>query len=132
MELLLVRHHGTKNYTLGDLYVDDQWESFTLEDQEREGPKIPGQTAIPLGKYKVVIDMSARFKWLMPHVLDVPGFSGIRIHSGNTDQDTEGCILVGQLKGVSSVLHSRAAFALLFDMLKDAVSRDEEITLEIR
>ena len=75
---------------------------YTLEDKYRENTgvpvcewKIPHETAIPCGTYPLIIDMSTRFKKLMPHICNVEGFDGIRIHAGNTDQDTDGCILLG-------------------------------------
>ncbi len=131
MKILLSRKLGTAGCTLGDLFIDDMWECFTLEDQVRNGQKVAGVTAIPAGEYRVVIDQSARFGRFMPHVLDVPGFTGIRIHAGNTAEDTEGCILLGQIKGVSSVGQSRAAFAALFAKFTAATVRGEAITLRI-
>jgi len=131
MLLELNRKHGTYDCTLGDLSIDGEWECFTLEDLVREGEKIPGETAIPAGRYKIIIDMSARFRRLMMHVLDVPNFSGIRIHAGNMPKDTEGCILVGQVKGVASISQSRPALSKLYDKVKDAIGRGEEVWLEI-
>jgi hypothetical protein len=131
MNILIHRKYFSHSNTIGELFINDKWECFTLEDTVREGEKIPGKTAIPKGKYAVVIDMSVRFKRLMPHVLDVPGFSGIRIHSGNTDADTEGCILVGQTHGVSSLGDSRLAFAALFEKIKDALGKGETVNLEV-
>jgi hypothetical protein len=103
--------------TIGSIYVDGVWTCFSLEDAVRH-EKIPGKTAIPAGTYAVVINYSSRFKREMPQILNVPGYEGIRLHPGNTAADTEGCILVGQMKGVNSVLKSRAAFADLFPKLQ--------------
>ena len=109
---------------------------YTLEDAVREIPGVPvseykikGRTAIPVGSYDLVIDYSNRFKRLMPHILNVPGFEGIRIHAGNTHEDTEGCILVGEdwgpvatSQGTEYVLgQSRAAFDVFFPMLSKAL-----------
>ena len=69
--------------------------NYTLEDKQRLGPKVNGQTSIPVGKYEVIIDFSNHFQELMPLLIDVPGFEGIRIHKGNWVKDTEGCLLVG-------------------------------------
>lgn len=118
--------------TIGDLSIDGVPECHTLEDCVREvaGPvaswKIPGKTAIPVGIYQVVIDFSDRFKRNMPHVLDVPGFTGIRIHKGNTDKDTEGCILLGQtIAGPDLITHSTEAFDAFFPKLRDLLEQGD-------
>jgi hypothetical protein len=91
-----------------------------------------GETAIPAGNYKVVIDYSPRFKRELPHILNVPGFEGVRIHPGNTSEDTEGCILVGKTwAGTNFIGQSRKAFEELFAKMKAAVAAKEEIELEI-
>jgi hypothetical protein len=131
VDLRLARRVFTARSTIGDLYVDGQRECFTLEDAVREGPKIPGQTAIPYGSYRIVIDYSFRFKRLLPLLVDVPGFTGIRIHPGNTDADTSGCILPGQTEHADSIGDSRAAFNPLFAKLQGALGRDEPVWIEI-
>lgn len=78
----LTREVFSPEFTLGKLVINSLV-LFTCEDTVRDGPKIPGATAIPAGKYKVVITFSNRFQRHLPLLLDVPGFSGIRIHSGN-------------------------------------------------
>jgi dynactin complex subunit len=82
-------------HTIGKMYVDGVYECYTLEDVVRNGTKVLGKTAIPTGEYKLIIDASVRFKQDMPHILNVPNFTGVRIHSGNTSADTDGCILLG-------------------------------------
>ena len=93
MNIELIRKEKYGDRTIGSIYVDGSFECFSLEDADRElengGVKIPGKTAIPRGKYRVIIDWSDRFKCLMLHVLDVPQFTGIRIHAGNRPEDTE-------------------------------------------
>lgn len=126
MELLLKRTEKTKNSTIGQLFVDGVFECFTLEDVERE-VKIKNITAIPKGKYKVVITPSNRFKRNLPLLLYVPNYEGVRIHSGNVSADTEGCILVGETKRTDFVGNSRKAFDKLFAKLKTA----EEINITI-
>ena len=106
-------------HTVGKMYVDGVYECFTLEDAVRNGTKIIGKTAIPIGTYKLIIDASQRFKQDMPHILDVPDFTGVRIHSGNTSADTDGCILVGSTwVGKDFIGNSKIAYKKLFDKLK--------------
>lgn len=136
MKLNLTRKWFTDRSCIGTLQIDGGVSMFTLEDVDRklELPgtiKIPGKTAIPRGTYKVVIDISRRFKRSMPHILKVPQFEGVRIHAGNTSEDTEGCILVGGNKGIDIVSNSRVTFNQLFILMQDAIAKDEEITLEI-
>lgn len=119
-------------YTMGRLYVDGDAECWVLEDTVREpGVKIAGATAIPFGTYKVVLDFSHRFQRIMPHIVDVPGFDGIRIHAGNTVADTSGCLIVGTVRVGATVIHSRDAYNALFKKLERAKSFGEDITLEI-
>jgi hypothetical protein len=132
MNLLLIRKFFTPKSTIGHLFIDGQYESFTLEDAVHEGPKVPGQTAIPEGTYRVIIDFSLRFNRLMPHILAVPRFDGIRIHPGNTDADTEGCILVGRIKGCDAIYESRNAFNMLFAKIQTALKADLPVTIEIK
>jgi hypothetical protein len=98
-----------------------------LEDVERK-EKIKSETAIPKGTYKVVINQSNRFKRLLPLLLNVPNFEGVRIHSGNSNHDTEGCILVGQTRGKDYIGQSRKAFDKLFKKMQAA--KDITITIQ--
>ena len=128
MELKLRRFEFGTTYTIGKLYVDGIYHCFTLEDKVREGEKVNGQTAIPYGTYSVIIDHSNRFNRDLPHILNVQGFEGVRIHTGNTSADTEGCILVGTTwAGKDFVGNSKFAFDPLFEKMKAA----DKITLEI-
>lgn len=129
MKINLKRHTFTETSTLGDLFLNEQWFCYTLEDPEQE-VKIPGQTCIPAGKYKVSLNHSPRFKRLMPQVLDVPGFEGIRIHWGNMAGDTEGCILVGYTKGINFIGQSKKAFNDLMGNLTKALTAPIELTIE--
>jgi hypothetical protein len=126
MNLKLIRQTFTDTSTIGSLYIDDQFECFTLEDTVRApGIKIPGATAIPYGEYKIIIDHSNRFARNMPHVLDVPMFEGIRIHCGNTSSDTEGCILLGTSQGKDKIYDSKDAFVKFYPKLEEALRHDE-------
>jgi hypothetical protein len=137
--LLEVRREASANgCTLGSLYVDGVFECFTLEDVVREVPgltvvqwKIPAETAIPSGTYKLIVTMSARFHKFLPELVDVPGFAGVRIHCGNCAEDTEGCILVGRQRGTAAVLESRAAFNVLFPKIKAAFDHGEAMQIRV-
>lgn len=94
IEIVLVRKVYTDKSTVGNLLIDNELFCNTLEDVVRE-IKVYGETAIPAGRYQVIINLSKRFKSNMPLLLNVPGFEGIRIHPGNTREHTEGCILLG-------------------------------------
>jgi uncharacterized protein DUF5675 len=109
VELYLTRYDLTPARTIGQLMIGARFQCYTLEDAVREGPKIPGQTAIPFGRYQIVLTPSQRFGRVLPLLLDVPHFTGIRIHAGNTAADTEGCILVGAERTADTVLNSRVA-----------------------
>jgi hypothetical protein len=131
MNLTLIRRWFSPRATIGELLIDDVRECFTLEDTVRQGPKIPGETAIPAGRYQVVITESARFNRPLPLLLDVPDFEGVRIHPGNCAADTAGCILVGSTRGPDRVNRSRAAFDPLFARLQQAVANGGPVWLTI-
>ena len=127
MNLRLVREPTTDGTTFGVLFVDGHYGCFALEDAVREQPgqpvaawKVPGQTAIPAGRYRVIVTPSVRFQRPLPLLVDVPGFAGVRIHPGNTVADTEGCILVGADRDSARVLQSRPAFERLFEQIRTA------------
>jgi len=127
MDIKIRRFEFGTTYTIGKMYIDGVYHCFTLEDKIREA-KVQNATAIPYGTYTVVIDHSTRFNRDMPHILNVPGFEGVRIHTGNTSADTEGCILVGTTwAGKDFVGNSKIAFDPLFEKMKKA----DQITLEI-
>jgi len=131
MNLKLIRQIFTEKSTIGSLFIDNNFECYTLEDIVRPpGIKIPGATAIPYGNYEVIIDYSNRFARNMPHFLNVPMFEGIRIHPGNTSADTEGCILVGTSKVTDIIYESKAAFAKFYPKLEEGL-RHGEVRIEI-
>jgi hypothetical protein len=132
MKLKLVRETLLPTRTLGKLYVNGEYFCDTAEDKDRFleknlNGKIPKLTAIPRGIYKVVLSLSNRFKKVLPEVLNVPVFSGVRIHSGNTEEDTEGCILVGKRIGDSGVFESRKTMDRLMTTLKDTDTIELEV-----
>lgn len=129
MNVKLIRKEFTEVSTIGNLLIDDQFFCFTLEDVVRD-VKIPGQTAIPCGSYEVITNYSARFKKVMPLLLNVPGFEGVRIHSGNSDKDTEGCILLGYTKEKDFIGQSRPATFDFMTKLKSGL-KDGKVRIEI-
>lgn len=118
MKIKVERKYKQSAYTIGKMYIDGSYFCDTLEDKDRglsqgmtakqiAAIKVKGQTAIPVGTYQVKETYSNRFKKTMPELLHVPEYAGVRIHSGNTAADTEGCILVGENKAVGKVINSR-------------------------
>lgn len=138
MQLVLNRVDANEKGTIGKLFVNGKFHCYTLEDVVRQidgSPvtewKVAGETAIPRGVYPVIVNMSKRFGRLLPLLVGVPGFEGVRIHPGNTTKDTEGCILVGQTRNENTLQASRAAFATLFPIISSAFSESETITISI-
>lgn len=119
--------------TIGEMFINGEFKCYTLEDVVRpDGEKIYGETAIPTGNYRVTITHSNRFGRDLPLVNDVPNFSGIRIHPGNTAADTHGCILVGLSKSENFIGQSRLAFEGIFAQIRDAIEHGEEVTIEVK
>lgn len=108
MKLMLKRTIFTDRSTIGTLYIDGNFFCYTLEDVVRP-VKIKKETAIPAGNYRLEVTYSPKYKRPMIEVMDIPGFKGIRIHSGNTRKDTEGCILLGKYKGKNKIITSKEA-----------------------
>ena len=142
LELFLACKRNWDDTATGELYADAVFQCFTLEDRVRDlGPhgegKIQDQTAIPAGRYRVIINRSKRFKKDMMRLVGVPFFDGILIHGGNTDENTRGCILVGDKLEGKEIVHGtstpaiRALFAKVQKFITDGgevwitVSRDE-------
>lgn len=135
MELTLNRIFLGSSATIGELLINDKHLCDTLEDRVRpEGEKVYGKTAIPEGTYEVKLTHSPRFKKILPEILNVPNFSGIRIHTGNSSKDTEGCILVGTWDGEKEdwVGNSRIAFDELMTLLEEATNNKEKITITVK
>jgi hypothetical protein len=142
MELSLKRQIFTDKSTIGSLYVDGKFVCYCLEDMDRginkhmvlaelHKRKVYGKTAIPTGRYQVLITQSARFKRLLPFIMNVPGFEGIRIHPGNSDIDTHGCLLPGNKYSKDYVSESRLAFDKLYQLIKTGLSKGNVfITIE--
>lgn len=141
MKILIERIANRDTYCIGKMYINGEYFCDTLEDRDRgldcfmteeeiAKIKVYGQTAIPIGMYRLILNYSPKYKKVMPLLLDVKGYSGIRIHSGNTDKDTLGCILVGQNKVVGQVINSRVTYNALYKRLKQ--HDGENILIEIK
>ena len=132
MKIRLARKWFTEKSTTGILYVDDKFFCYTIEDKVRpSGEKIPGKTAIPWGTYPVVVTFSNRFQKPLPLLIGVPNFVGVRIHAGNSAEDTEGCILLGMTHSMDWVGSSQIAMKRLMDALDDAYEARDPISIEI-
>lgn len=141
MRLRLERKYFKEDYTIGNLYVDGKFFSNTLEDRNRDlnkngrfdngETKVYGQTCIPFGTYRIIVNMSPKFGRELPRLLDVPHFEGILIHRGNSPENTLGCILVGENKVKGKVINSTPYEERLVRMMKESLSRGEDITIEI-
>lgn len=146
MKLKLITKYQGPNYTIGDLLINDIFFCNTLEDtirklvdlnkdgdfDDKNEGKIFGETAIPRGIYKVILSYSNRFKRILPELLSVKGFAGIRIHSGNKAVDTHGCILVGDNTEKGKVTGSKVKELALIKLMQVAIAHGEEITIEIK
>jgi hypothetical protein len=143
MKLLLKRKFKGETYTIGDLFIDGKFFCNTIEDRVRLLPKtcpdtpkgisckckekVYAQTAIPVGEYKVTMEISPKFGLVLPRLHNVPHFTGILIHSGNTEGDTAGCIIVGDNTVPGKVTGSR----VLSDRLNTILGKEKDITIEI-
>lgn len=142
MELKLIRKYRCSNYCIDKLYINNTYFSDALEDPDRgltdsmsleeiQKIKIKGNTCIPYGTYDITITYSPRFKKNLPLLLNVKGFEGIRIHSGNKPQDTEGCLLPGFNKIKGQVIDSRATTDKLIAQIQQALNKGEKVTITI-
>lgn len=133
MEMTVIRKTFTEKTTIGELWINGQYECETLEDRTRApGVKVPKETSIPYGRYRVVIDFSMRFQKDSPHILDVPMFTGIRIHAGNTEVDTEGCLILGLVSEQDKVLYSRHAVSHFTRVLESALKKPEAVWITFK
>lgn len=141
MKLELTRIALRDTYTIGKLYVDGVYFCDTLEDKVRDinkngifdngETKVHGKTAIPYGKYEVVWAYSPRFKRYTPRLLNVKSFAGVLIHAGNSHEDTDGCILLGQNKVTGKVINSKELVNKLYSIIKNACQKGK-VEIEIK
>lgn len=138
MELKLVRNTLTEKTTIGELFINNstERECYILEDKDRglqssmdletiKSIKVYGETAIPKGRYEIAVSYSERFKKKLPLLLNVKGYEGIRIHTGNYAKDTHGCLLPARVKGVDAVSESTLAFNQLFAKIEKALKTEK-------
>lgn len=141
MEIKVVRKEFADTYCMGELYINDKFFCYTMEDKDRgvtEGDslseikevKVPKRTAIPYGDYRIMLSFSKKLKRFLPLVLDVPGFKGIRIHKGSTEDWSSGCILVGMERTARKLKNIVEAEKALMNVLK-AVNEIEPIYIKI-
>lgn len=142
MNITCQRWPTRRDTTFGDLYINGAWECYTLEDAVREISgqpvgtwKVHGRTAIPSGTYRVTLENSPRFGPRTITLNDVPGFSGVRVHGGNTAADTEGCPLVGSEINEQTLEIRGARSAGVLDRLKakieQAIGGGDEVWWEV-
>lgn len=142
MELYLKREVFTEESTIGSLSIDGQFECYILEDKDRGlsddmplneivARKVYGKTAIPYGRYQVDWTLSSRFKIMMPILLNVKGYAGIRIHKGNSEIDSLGCLLCGRKRSNNAISESTFATNQLYNKIQTAKSRGQKIYITI-
>ena len=135
MILRVERRFKGETYTIGTMYVNGERFCDTLEDKVRDlaggAVKVPGETAIPEGVYRVIVNRSPKFGRELPRLLDVPMFEGVLMHRGNTAEDSAGCILVGENKEKGKVINSTPYEERLVALCKAAQSRGETIEIEV-
>jgi hypothetical protein len=138
MEIELKRTYKGNDYTIGELYISGIFICNTLEDKVRTlnscEDKVYANTAIPYGRYKVILSYSAHFKQLLPEILNVEYFKYIRIHAGNNKEDTKGCVLVGECKDVKEgyIYNSKKSLKKVMDILIPAWNNKEDIYITIK
>lgn len=142
MELILNRKYKKEDYCIGELYINGKFYCNILEDPVRDINKngtfdcgefkISGHTAIPYGRYEIKVTYSPRFKRKLPLLLDVKHFEGIRIHRGNTNKDTSGCLIPGNNTKKGMVLNSTKYELELTKMIEECNLRREKVFIEIK
>jgi len=134
LELTIYRHTPNTEpdrNNIGDLHIENDFFCHTLEDEIRpDGVKIYGKTAIPAGRYEVIMSFSNRFQRVMPLLLDVPMFEGVRIHGGNTSEHTHGCPLVAFNTDGKKIW--KTAEKQLTEILLEAIEEDRSIFITIK
>ena len=142
MKVKVRRRYLGPEYTIGSLYIDERYICDTIEDKVRDfnkdgdlndpgEQKVYGRTAIPYGTYAMDLTMSPKFTRLLPLIMDVPHFTGIRIHRGNSAEDSAGCILPGENKIKGRVIHSTEYEVLIVKEMMKAIRYGRTISITI-
>lgn len=131
MELKIKRIAFKDTYTIGKLSINEKYFCDTLEDCVRQGRKVMHETAIPVGRYKILWTFSTRFKKYMIQIADVPNFEGVRIHAGNSSEDTSGCPLVGKNTEIGKVTNSRFYANSLNVLVSSAIKAKQDVWITI-
>ena len=156
MRLSLKRIAKREKYTIGRLYIDGIYLCDTLEDRDRgldssmnvntiKEKKVYGETAIPVGEYEITLDVVSpkfsKYKFYMntckgklPRLLDVKGFEGVLIHCAEGYKGAEllqGCIGVGKNTIVGGLTDCKSTFRKLYNKLREAKERNEQIWLSV-
>lgn len=142
IEIKLYRKIFTDRSTIGQMFIDDTYFCDTLENKDRDNnkngifdngeEKVYGETAIPYGKYEVIVNYSNAFKRELPLLLNVPSFEGIRIHRGNKPEDTKGCILIGEYNETPNWISNSTPYEIkLTGQIREAISTGHKVTIDI-
>ena len=142
MEIRVKRIARKDGYTIGRMSLNNEYFCDTLEDTDRGlkdtmqvneilAKKVKGQTAIPTGKYDVILTFSPKFKRVLPLLLNVPGYQYIRVHHGNLPSSTDGCLLVGENKVKGQIINSRATLEKLMSVLLECEKKKEKVIITI-
>lgn len=141
LNLQLLRHTFGDDFTEGFLYADGVYYCDTLEpknvDVNRSGDfdgdevKVMGKTAIPFGEYRITLEYSPKFKRTLPYLNNVPHFTGILIHVGNTPKDTAGCILVGERATSGMLVNSKIKETEITTLIKEAIIEGKEVFINV-
>lgn len=154
MNITLDRFAKKNTYTIGRLYIDGEYVCNTIEDTDRgltqnmpvdkiKQIKVPGKTAIPSGVYEITLKIkSPKYSnstyyvnfcnAYVPRLLNVPGYDGVLIHTGNTADDSQGCIIVGYNTIVGKVTDSKKAFQIVYNKLLAASKKEDKIVITIK
>jgi hypothetical protein len=137
VKITVTRDAFTDKSTTSTVTLGDALSCFGLEDVDRQlelypERKVAGETAIPRGTYKVIVDFSQRFQCLMPHILDVPGFDGIRIHPLNEASQTHGCLGVGTTRKDNWISNSRVAYKMVLACITNELDCGNPVEIEFK